>query len=46
MNNNQNLSNELMKQDGITPVGVSDAERDNFEYHGREFSKLVRGVSD
>jgi len=30
MNNNQNLSNELMKQDGITPVGVSDAERDNF----------------
>jgi hypothetical protein len=31
MNNYENLSNELLKQDGIDPVGVSDTERAKFK---------------
>jgi len=31
MDNNENLSNELLKQDGINPVGVSDTERAKFK---------------
>lgn len=31
MDNNENLSNELLKQDGISPVGVSDTERTEFK---------------
>ena len=31
MDNNENLSNELLKQDGISPVGVSDKERAKFK---------------
>jgi len=31
MDNNENLSNELLKQDGISPVGISDTERAKFK---------------
>jgi hypothetical protein len=31
MDNNENLSNELLKRDGIDPVGVSDTERAKFK---------------
>jgi len=45
MDNNENLGNELLKQDGIDPVGISDTERAKFKAMLEAESKRVKRLA-